>query len=100
MERIQVPLSHGTLLLMSGATQDDWQVGSTNQLQESKRMPTLCKMFRWAGKGYRAGVSCFLLELPGDLLTSSWGHPELLNLKTAEVHIESGEGHKSFYYFN
>lgn len=30
MERIQVPLSHGTLLLMSGATQDDWQVGPTN----------------------------------------------------------------------
>lgn len=32
MERIRVPLSHGTLLLMSGATQDDWQVGSTNQM--------------------------------------------------------------------
>lgn len=31
VERIRVPLSHGTLLLMSGATQDDWQVGSTNQ---------------------------------------------------------------------
>ncbi|XP_068169150.1 alpha-ketoglutarate-dependent dioxygenase alkB homolog 3 isoform X2 [Antennarius striatus] len=26
VERIRVPLSHGTLLLMSGATQDDWQV--------------------------------------------------------------------------
>ncbi|KAM3870118.1 alpha-ketoglutarate-dependent dioxygenase alkB homolog 3 [Diretmus argenteus] len=25
VERIQVPLSHGTLLLMEGATQDDWQ---------------------------------------------------------------------------
>ncbi|CAG01043.1 unnamed protein product, partial [Tetraodon nigroviridis] len=25
VERIQVPLSHGTLLLMSGSTQDDWQ---------------------------------------------------------------------------
>ncbi|CAJ1055981.1 alpha-ketoglutarate-dependent dioxygenase alkB homolog 3 [Xyrichtys novacula] len=26
VERIRVPLGHGTLLLMSGATQDDWQV--------------------------------------------------------------------------
>lgn len=25
VERIRVPLSHGTLLLMEGATQDDWQ---------------------------------------------------------------------------
>lgn len=32
VERIRVPLGHGTLLLMSGATQDDWQVGSTNQM--------------------------------------------------------------------
>lgn len=30
VERIRVPLGHGTLLLMSGATQDDWQVSSTN----------------------------------------------------------------------
>lgn len=30
VERIRVPLGHGTLLLMSGATQEDWQVGSTN----------------------------------------------------------------------
>nr|XP_033491575.1 alpha-ketoglutarate-dependent dioxygenase alkB homolog 3 [Epinephelus lanceolatus] len=33
VERIRVPLGHGTLLLMDGATQDDWQVGSTNQMQ-------------------------------------------------------------------
>lgn len=33
VERIRVPLSHGTLLLMDGATQDDWQVGCTNQMQ-------------------------------------------------------------------
>lgn len=33
VDRIQVPLSHGSLLLMSGSTQDDWQVGSTNQTQ-------------------------------------------------------------------
>lgn len=35
VEKIRVPLSHGTLLLMEGATQDDWQVGSTNQMQGS-----------------------------------------------------------------
>ena len=37
VERIRVPLSHGTLLLMEGATQDDWQVGSTNQMQGSMK---------------------------------------------------------------
>lgn len=26
MERVKIPLSHGTLLLMEGATQADWQV--------------------------------------------------------------------------
>lgn len=26
VERLRVPLTHGTLLIMSGATQDDWQV--------------------------------------------------------------------------
>ena len=34
MEKLRVPLAHGTLLLMEGATQDDWQVGLTNQVQE------------------------------------------------------------------
>lgn len=33
VERIQVPLSHGSLLLMSGSTQDDWQVSPTRQTQ-------------------------------------------------------------------
>lgn len=35
VERVQVPLSHGTLLLMSGSTQEDWQVGSTNHTPAS-----------------------------------------------------------------
>lgn len=37
MERIGVPLSHGTLMLMEGATQDDWQVDSPNHEDSSQR---------------------------------------------------------------
>lgn len=28
MQRVHIPLDHGTLLMMEGATQEDWQVRS------------------------------------------------------------------------
>uniref|UniRef100_A0A3B5KZ91 AlkB homolog 3, alpha-ketoglutarate dependent dioxygenase n=1 Tax=Xiphophorus couchianus TaxID=32473 RepID=A0A3B5KZ91_9TELE len=39
VERIRIPLSHGTLLLMEGATQDDWQAGFNSVLIRSARFP-------------------------------------------------------------
>ncbi|XP_041704664.1 alpha-ketoglutarate-dependent dioxygenase alkB homolog 3-like [Coregonus clupeaformis] len=33
VERLRIPLTHGTLLMMEGATQDDWQVNPANQTQ-------------------------------------------------------------------
>jgi hypothetical protein len=33
VERLRIPLTHGTLLMMEGATQDDWQVSPANQIQ-------------------------------------------------------------------
>ncbi|KAM8750792.1 alpha-ketoglutarate-dependent dioxygenase alkB homolog 3 [Acanthopagrus schlegelii] len=57
VERIRVPLSHGTLLLMSGATQDDWQHQVAKEYHD--RGPRINLTFRTIypePEGHRAGT--------------------------------------------
>uniref|UniRef100_H3CYF7 Alpha-ketoglutarate-dependent dioxygenase alkB homolog 3 n=1 Tax=Tetraodon nigroviridis TaxID=99883 RepID=H3CYF7_TETNG len=57
VERIQVPLSHGTLLLMSGSTQDDWQHRVAKEYHD--RGPRINLTFRSIHpepEGHRAGT--------------------------------------------
>uniref|UniRef100_A0A3Q4HGY8 Alpha-ketoglutarate-dependent dioxygenase alkB homolog 3 n=1 Tax=Neolamprologus brichardi TaxID=32507 RepID=A0A3Q4HGY8_NEOBR len=57
MERIRIPLSHGTLLLMEGATQDDWQHQVAKEYHD--RGPRINLTFRTIypePEGQRAGT--------------------------------------------
>lgn len=57
VERVRVPLSHGTLLLMSGATQDDWQHQVAKEYHD--RGPRINLTFRTIHaepEGHRAGT--------------------------------------------
>ncbi|XP_041854024.1 alpha-ketoglutarate-dependent dioxygenase alkB homolog 3 isoform X2 [Melanotaenia boesemani] len=57
VERIRVPLSHGTLLLMEGATQDDWQHQVAKEYHD--RGPRINLTFRTIHpepQGYRPGT--------------------------------------------
>ncbi|MED6244712.1 hypothetical protein ATANTOWER_022015, partial [Ataeniobius toweri] len=57
VERIRIPLSHGTLLLMEGATQDDWQHQVAKEYHD--RGPRINLTFRTIHpepEGHRAGT--------------------------------------------
>lgn len=57
VERIRVPLGHGTLLLMAGATQDDWQHQVAKEYHD--RGPRINLTFRnihAEPEGYRPGT--------------------------------------------
>lgn len=57
VERVRIPLSHGTLLLMSGATQDDWQHQVAKEYHD--RGPRINLTFRTIypePEGHRAGT--------------------------------------------
>ncbi|XP_034031704.1 alpha-ketoglutarate-dependent dioxygenase alkB homolog 3 isoform X3 [Thalassophryne amazonica] len=63
VERIRVPLSHGTLLLMEGATQDDWQHQVAKEYHD--RGPRINLTFRTIypePEGYRPGSKLRLVS--------------------------------------
>ncbi|XP_011605361.1 alpha-ketoglutarate-dependent dioxygenase alkB homolog 3 isoform X1 [Takifugu rubripes] len=79
VDRIQVPLSHGSLLLMSGSTQDDWQHRVAKEYHE--RGPRVNLTFRTIHEepeGHRAGTKLrFTVQHPRE--TSESGRSQNLN---------------------
>ncbi|XP_056907294.1 alpha-ketoglutarate-dependent dioxygenase alkB homolog 3 isoform X2 [Takifugu flavidus] len=79
VDRIQVPLSHGSLLLMSGSTQDDWQHRVAKEYHE--RGPRVNLTFRTIHEepeGHRAGTKLrFTVQHPRE--ASESGRSQNLN---------------------
>ncbi|TNN00697.1 hypothetical protein fugu_011943 [Takifugu bimaculatus] len=76
VDRIQVPLSHGSLLLMSGSTQDDWQHRVAKEYHE--RGPRVNLTFRTIHEepeGHRAGTKLrFTVQHPREASESGLGN--------------------------